>query len=63
MFREESLEQKAEYIRKYRADVLVMGDDWAGRFDEFKALCDVVYLSRTEGISTTQLLAEIEKFS
>ena len=36
VFKEESLEQKREYILKYNADVLVMGDDWAGKFDEFK---------------------------
>jgi glycerol-3-phosphate cytidylyltransferase len=54
-FYEESLEFKAEYIKRYKADVLVMGDDWAGRFDQFKSLCDVVYLPRTEGISTTDI--------
>lgn len=55
VFLEESLEQKGEYIRRYQADVLVMGDDWAGRFDQFRELCEVVYLPRTEGISTTQI--------
>jgi len=59
VFLEHSLELKGEYIKQYKADVLVMGDDWVGRFDEFKSLCEVVYLPRTEGISTTQLLAEI----
>jgi glycerol-3-phosphate cytidylyltransferase len=54
-FYEESLELKGEYITRYKADVLVMGDDWAGRFDHFKNLCDVVYLPRTEGISTTEI--------
>lgn len=55
VFREESLEQKADYIRRYNAKVLVMGDDWAGRFDQFRELCEVVYLPRTEGISTTDI--------
>ena len=55
-FFEESLALKGEYIRHYKADLLVMGDDWAGRFDEFRALCDVQYLARTEGISTTFLI-------
>jgi glycerol-3-phosphate cytidylyltransferase len=55
VFVEESLELKGEYITRYAADILVMGDDWAGRFDEFKSLCDVVYLPRTEGISTTHI--------
>ena len=36
VFVEESLELKRDYIVKYGADVLVMGDDWAGRFDEFE---------------------------
>ncbi|MBC9208455.1 adenylyltransferase/cytidyltransferase family protein [Roseomonas aerophila] len=55
VFREESLEQKADYIRRYNARVLVMGDDWAGRFDQFRELCEVVYLPRTDGISTTDI--------
>ncbi len=64
VFVEESLEAKGEYIKQHKADILVMGDDWAGRFDEFKSLCDVVYLPRTEGISTTQLISNIsEDFS
>ncbi|MBD9373210.1 adenylyltransferase/cytidyltransferase family protein [Rhizobium sp. ARZ01] len=59
VFLEHSLDLKGEYIKKYKSDILVMGNDWEGRFDEFKALCEVVYLPRTEGISTTELLAEI----
>jgi glycerol-3-phosphate cytidylyltransferase len=55
VFVEESLELKGEYIKRYAANILVMGDDWAGKFDEFKSLCDVVYLPRTEGISTTHI--------
>lgn len=62
VFREDSLELKGEYIKKYQADVLVMGDDWVGRFDEFKTLCDVIYLPRTEGISTTQLISDIKAY-
>lgn len=62
VFREDSLELKGEYIRKYQADILVMGDDWVGRFDEFKTLCEVIYLPRTEGISTTQLISEIKAY-
>src|SRR3546814_20594808 len=53
VFVEESLELKREYIQKYAADVLVMGDDWAGKFDEFEDICEVAYLSRTPAISTT----------
>ena len=59
VFVEESMDFKAHYIRRYRADVLIMGDDWAGRFDIFKDLCEVVYLPRTPGISTTALIEQI----
>ncbi|HDS1736313.1 pantoate--beta-alanine ligase [Pseudomonas sp. BP8] len=62
VFLEESLELKGEYIKEFGADVLVMGNDWEGRFDEFKSLCEVIYLPRTDGISTTQLIAEIKKY-
>ncbi len=58
-FLEESLEQKREYLLKYQADVLVMGDDWAGRFDEFEDICEVHYLPRTPAISTTALIEKI----
>lgn len=59
VFLEESLELKGDYIKRYAADLLVMGDDWAGRFDEFKSLCEVVYLPRTPAISTTALIEKI----
>jgi glycerol-3-phosphate cytidylyltransferase len=59
VFVEESLEQKREYLERYDADVLVMGDDWRGRFDEFGDICDVVYLPRTPAISTTALIEKI----
>lgn len=59
VFVEESLELKREYIVKYAADVLVMGDDWRGRFDELSDLCEVVYLPRTPAISTTALIEKI----
>jgi choline-phosphate cytidylyltransferase len=59
VFVEESLEQKRDYIIEHRADVLVMGDDWAGRFDEFSDVCEVVYLPRTPAISTTALIEKI----
>ena len=59
VFVEESLELKRHYIEQFRADVLVMGDDWAGRFDEFGDICEVVYLPRTPAISTTALIEKI----
>jgi glycerol-3-phosphate cytidylyltransferase len=59
VFREDSLELKRDYIVEHEADVLVMGDDWAGKFDEFKDVCEVVYLSRTPAISTTAVIERI----
>jgi len=53
VFLEESLEEKESYINQFSADVLVMGDDWAGKFDCFSNIIDIVYLPRTERISTT----------
>ena len=60
VFFEESLEQKREYILKYKADILIMGNDWEGRFDEFKDICQVIYLERTPSISTTHLVEVIK---
>ena len=59
VFVEESLELKRDYVLKYGADVLVMGDDWAGRFDELSDVCEVVYLPRTPSVSTTALIEHI----
>ena len=59
VFVEDALELKGDYIQQYRAHVLVMGDDWAGRFDEFAPLCDVVYLPRTPEISSTQIVTVV----
>ena len=59
VFVEESLELKRDYIRQYDAEVLVMGDDWAGRFDELSDICRVEYLPRTPAISTTALIEKI----
>ena len=56
---EESWEQKESDIRLYRADILVMGDDWQGKFDYLAPLCDVVYLGRTPEISTTKIKREL----
>ena len=59
VFLEESLELKRHYIQTYQADVLVMGDDWAGKFDEFRDICKVEYLRRTPSISTTAVIEKI----
>lgn len=52
---ENNWEQKKDDIIFHRADILVMGDDWKGKFDDLSELCQVVYLPRTEGISTTEI--------
>lgn len=59
VFFEESLELKRHYLKTYQADVLVMGDDWRGKFDEFSDICQVFYLERTPAISTTQVIEQI----
>lgn len=60
VFLEESLELKREYLVKHNADALVMGCDWTGKFDEFKDICEVIYLPRTPDISTTDLIEKIK---
>ena len=54
---EETWEQKASDVKEYHIDTVVMGGDWAGsdRFEYLKEYCEVVYLDRTPGISTTQV--------
>lgn len=59
VFPEESLERKRDYIVEHRADVLVMGDDWEGRFDELSDICKVRYLPRTPAVSTTAVIEKI----
>lgn len=48
-------EQKKDDIKNLKVDTFVMGNDWKGKFDELKEYCEVVYLPRTKGISTTKL--------
>lgn len=55
VFKENSWDQKRDDITKYHADVFAMGDDWSGKFDHLASLCEVVYLPRTEDISTTDI--------
>ena len=56
---EHDWEQKERDIREHGIEVFVMGDDWSGKFDHLKGLCEVVYLPRTEGVSTTQTKARL----
>ena len=46
-------------VDRYDVDVFVMGHDWEGQFDFLKDKCEVVYLKRTEGISTTKIKQEL----
>lgn len=52
---EKCWEQKAEDIIENNIDVIVMGNDWEGRFDQLKDYCDVIYLPRTPEISTSKI--------
>lgn len=58
-------EQKRSDVETYRVDVVCMGSDWAGdeRFEALRDLCDVVYLDRTDGISTTEVKDRLNRFS
>lgn len=59
---EKNWEQKVDDVKKYEVDIVVMGSDWAGsdRFDYLKDYCEVVYLPRTEGVSTTKIKQELK---
>lgn len=59
VFVEESLDLKREYILEHKADILTMGDDWKGRFDDMGDICEVVYFPRTPSVSTTALIEHI----
>ena len=60
VFLEESLELKAEYIKYYNADILIMGDDWQGKFDHLNDICQVIYLPRTPSVSTTAIIEVVK---
>lgn len=55
---EEYLGQKITDIVKYDVDTFVIGDDWRGKFDHLSRYCNMVYLERTKGISSTQIRKE-----
>ncbi len=56
-----SWEQKIDDIKKHKIDIFVMGDDWKGEFDFLRSYCDVIYLPRTEGISSTMIKLGLSK--
>jgi glycerol-3-phosphate cytidylyltransferase len=55
---EDYIGQKIDDIQKYNVDIFAIGSDWEGKFDYLNEFTKVVYLPRTEGISSTQLRAE-----
>ncbi|MFV0498765.1 MAG: glycerol-3-phosphate cytidylyltransferase [Bacilli bacterium] len=56
---ENSWEQKILDVSKLDIDTFVIGDDWKGKFDFLKQYCEVCYLERTKGISTTQIKKDL----
>lgn len=50
--------QKINDIQKNRVDIFAIGSDWVGKFDYLNEYCEVIYLERTKGVSSTQLRAE-----
>lgn len=58
---ERNWEQKTEDVQLYHVDVFAIGDDWTGKFDFLKPHCEVIYMPRTEGISSTQIRKMMEQ--
>lgn len=60
---ENDWEQKVKDIQKYNVNTFAIGNDWEGKFDFLKEYCEVIYLDRTEDISSTQLKNTLKTFS
>jgi len=60
---EKTWEQKPDDIKNHQVDIFAMGYDWKGKFDDLNQYCEVVYLPRTEGISTSRLKNQLNKIS
>jgi len=58
---EENWEQKRNDIKEFKIDTFVIGNDWEGKFDDLKDLCEVTYLPRTPEISTTKIKRDLNK--
>ena len=58
---ENNWEQKINDIKNNNIDVFVMGNDWTDKFDFLKEYCEVVYLPRTDGISTTEIKSKLKE--
>lgn len=58
---EDYVGQKIDDIQKYNVDIFTVGSDWEGKFDYLREFCEVIYLPRTEGVSSTMLREEMQK--
>ncbi|QUN06890.1 adenylyltransferase/cytidyltransferase family protein [Shewanella yunxiaonensis] len=63
VFAEHHWEQKIDDIIRYNATIFAMGDDWKGRFDHLEPYCKVIYLQRTEEISTTSIKSQLSQIN
>lgn len=61
IFPEHAWGQKVDDIKRYKANIFAMGDDWTGKFDDLIKYCDVIYLPRTEEISTTDIKYKLSR--
>ena len=57
---EDYVGQKIDDVQRYDVDIFAIGSDWVGKFDYLNEYCKVIYLPRTEGVSSTQLRAETQ---
>lgn len=57
---EEGWDQKISDLQEHDIDIFVMGNDWEGEFDYLSEFCEVVYLPRTDGISTTKIKNDLK---
>lgn len=61
VYPETSWDQKIQDIKENEIDIFAIGDDWAGKFDFLSEYCEVIYLPRTDGISSTLLKENLKK--
>lgn len=59
---EKSWDQKIDDIKKYKADVFAIGEDWEGEFDFLEDYCKVDYIQRTKNVSSTKLKKSLQQF-
>ncbi|MGY5796109.1 glycerol-3-phosphate cytidylyltransferase [Rheinheimera faecalis] len=59
---ESNWDQKISDVQQHKVDLFVMGSDWQGKFDFLKPYCEVVYLPRTDNVSSTELKKAIQVF-